>query len=195
MGRFVAEAQAVNRINHPNIVHAYDAGIDGRLEVPAQEIGAVIVGDLGEAWNFTLLNRAFAYLMAAQRPRLIALGMTRYWQAAEGLRLDVAPFVVALAHAADVEPLVTGKPDPAFFDTALSMLGVQAGQAVMIGDDIHSDIEGAQRAGLRALLMRTGKYRAQYRCAAIYAPRPRHQCRVVTTCGRESKRKRHAHGK
>jgi HAD superfamily hydrolase (TIGR01458 family) len=127
----------------------------------ADEIGAVIVGDLGEAWDFALLNRAFGYLMAPQRPQLIALGMTRYWQAPEGLRLDVAPFVMALAHAAGVEPVVTGKPDPAFFNTALAMLGMEAQQTVMIGDDIRGDIDGAQRAGLRTVLMRTGKYREQ----------------------------------
>lgn len=51
------------------------------------------------------------------------------------------------------------KPDPAFFQAAPGKLGVDAGQAVMIGDGIHSDIEGAQRAGLRALLMRTGNFR------------------------------------
>lgn len=125
----------------------------------AEEIGAVIVGDLGEAWNFALLNRAFGYLMAPQRPQLIALGMTRYWQAPEGLRLDAAPFVMALAHAAGVEPVVTGKPATAFFEMALAMLGVEARHTVMIGDDIRGDIEGAQRAGLRGVLMRTGKYR------------------------------------
>jgi HAD superfamily hydrolase (TIGR01458 family) len=125
----------------------------------ADEVAAVIVGDLGEKWNFDRLNRAFSYLMAAKHPQLIALGMTRYWQAPEGLRLDVAPFVMALAHAASVEPLVTGKPDPAFFQAALSMLDAKPAETVMIGDDIRGDIEGAQSAGLRGLLVRTGKFR------------------------------------
>ena len=30
----------------------------------------------------------------------------------------------------------------------------------MIGDDIHTDIEGAQRAGLTGMLVRTGKFSA-----------------------------------
>jgi HAD superfamily hydrolase (TIGR01458 family) len=123
------------------------------------QVAAVIVGDLGEAWDFATLNRAFRYLMGSPQPRLIALGMTRYWQAPDGLRLDVAPFVTALSHATGAEPLVTGKPAPAFFQTALDMLGVQADDTLMIGDDIRGDIEGAQGAGLRAVLMRTGKFR------------------------------------
>ncbi len=125
----------------------------------AGEIAAVIVGDLGEAWDFHRLNLAFGYLMAAQRPQLIALGMTRYWQAPEGLRLDVAPFVMALSHAAGVQPLVTGKPDRAFFEAALSILDATPEETVMIGDDIRGDIEGAQSAGLRGVLVRTGKFR------------------------------------
>ena len=124
-----------------------------------EKVGAVVVGDLGEAWDFSLLNRAFTYLMAPQRPQLIALGMTRYWQSSKGLRLDVAPFVIALSHAADVEPMVTGKPDSEFFNSALAVLGVDKDHTVMVGDDIRGDIEGAQRAGLKGVLMRTGKFR------------------------------------
>jgi HAD superfamily hydrolase (TIGR01458 family) len=131
------------------------------LPITDQEdlVAAVIVGDLGEAWDFHRLNQAFRLLMGPQSPKLIALGMTRYWQAADGLRLDVAPFVVALSHAADSEPLVTGKPDPAFFTAALSLLAAEAGETVMVGDDIRGDVAGAQRAGLQAVLMQTGKYR------------------------------------
>jgi ribonucleotide monophosphatase NagD (HAD superfamily) len=66
---------------------------------------------LGEGWDFATLNRAFRLLMAEPHPRLIALGMTRYWRAADGLRLDTAPFVVALQHATGIAPVVLGKPD------------------------------------------------------------------------------------
>ena len=125
----------------------------------ADVVAAVIVGDLGESWDFHRLNQAFRLLMAPQKPKLIALGMTRYWQAADGLRLDAAPFVVALAHATGIQPLVTGKPDPAFFASALSLLGAEASQTVMVGDDVRGDIAGAQDAGMQAVLMQTGKYR------------------------------------
>lgn len=122
---------------------------------------AVVVGDLGEQWDFNTLNHAFRLLMHDTKPQLLALGMTRYWQATDGLRLDVAPFVMALSHASGVEPRVLGKPAPLFYQGALDVLGVSAGQAVMIGDDIASDVGGAQDAGLRGLLVRTGKFRPQ----------------------------------
>jgi len=122
-------------------------------------VDAVIIGDLGEAWDFRLLNRAFRFLMQDPAPRLIALGMTRYWRGRDGLQLDVAPFVRALEHAASCEAVVVGKPAPAFFESSLARLGCSAGQTLMIGDDIVGDIDAAQRCGIRGIQVRTGKFR------------------------------------
>jgi HAD superfamily hydrolase (TIGR01458 family) len=97
--------------------------------------------------------------MAEPRPALIALGMSRYARGEDGLVLDVAPFVKALEHAADCEAVVMGKPAKTFFDAALVKLGALPARTVMIGDDIESDIGGAQAAGLVGVLVRTGKFR------------------------------------
>jgi ribonucleotide monophosphatase NagD (HAD superfamily) len=64
----------------------------------------VVIGDLGDLWDYRTLNRAFRLLHYNPDAKLIALGMTRYWRAADGIALDVAPFVVAL------ETLPGGKP-------------------------------------------------------------------------------------
>jgi len=119
---------------------------------------AVVVGDLGASWDFATLNRAFRLLMHGE-PQLVALGMTRYWRAEDGLRLDTGPMVSALSYASGREPLVLGKPATAFFDAALAKLAVAGEQTVMIGDDIIGDVQGAQRAGMRGVLVRTGKFR------------------------------------
>jgi len=120
---------------------------------------AVIIGDLGDAWDFQRLNRAFRLLMRDPAPQLLALGMTRYWRGKDGLQLDVAPFVKALEHAADCEARVLGKPAPAFFDAALARLQCDAAQAFMIGDDIVGDVGAAQACGIRGIQVRTGKFR------------------------------------
>jgi len=125
----------------------------------ATDVAAVVIGDYGERWTFAELNRAFRLLMSEPRPVLVALGMTRYWKAADGLRLDTAPFVVALEHATGAEPVVLGKPAVPFFETALSMLAASPGETLMVGDDIRGDIAGAQSAGMAAALVRTGKFR------------------------------------
>ena len=100
-------------------------GIDLLDEGADSGAGAVVVGDMGEQWDYPTLNRAFRLLMGEPRPRLIALGMTRYWKAGDGLRLDAAPFVVALEHAAGMEALVLGKPAEGFFQAALHRVGTQ----------------------------------------------------------------------
>ncbi len=122
---------------------------------------SVVVGDYGDRWSFAELNRAFRLLMNEPRPTLVALGMTRYWHAEDGLRLDTAPFVKALAHASGVEPVVLGKPARPFFEAALAILDVAPAEALMIGDDIQGDIGGAQAAGIAGALVRTGKFRPQ----------------------------------
>jgi HAD superfamily hydrolase (TIGR01458 family) len=119
---------------------------------------AVVVGDMGEQWDFHLLNRAFRLLMADPATQLLALGMTRYWRAEDGLRLDVAPFVKALEYATDKQAVVVGKPSREFFSMCLSMLGLESGQVFMIGDDIRSDIGAAQQSGIWGVLVRTGKF-------------------------------------
>lgn len=122
-------------------------------------VAAVVIGDYGDRWTFTELNRAFRLLMQEPRPALVALGMTRYWQAEDGLRLDTGPFVTALTYASGVEPVVLGKPARPFFETALARLGASPGETLMIGDDIQGDIGGAQAAGIKGALVRTGKFR------------------------------------
>ena len=120
--------------------------------------GAVVVGDLGAGWDFARLNRAFRLLMSDVRPPLVALGLTRYWRAEDGLRLDAGAFVRALEYATGRTAVVVGKPDPAFYRAAVDGLGLEPGQVVMVGDDIRSDVAGAQRAGLAGVLVRTGKF-------------------------------------
>ncbi|TDO46765.1 HAD superfamily hydrolase (TIGR01458 family) [Kribbella sp. VKM Ac-2527] len=120
--------------------------------------GCVVVGDLGRGWDFETLNRAFRLLMTEPRPALVALGMTRYWRAADGLRLDAGAFVHALEYASGATAVVMGKPDPGFYDLAVRRVGVPKSEVVMLGDDIRADVDGAQQAGLAGVLVRTGKY-------------------------------------
>jgi HAD superfamily hydrolase (TIGR01458 family) len=123
---------------------------DGRVD-------AVIVGDLGDRWDYEVLNRAFRQLMDGAE--LIALQKNRYWETAEGLSLDAGPFVAALEYASGREAEVVGKPSEAFFELALGDLGVSAERAGMVGDDVEADVGGAMDAGLAGVLVRTGKYR------------------------------------
>lgn len=129
------------------------------LEETASDADAVIVGDLGAAFGYDVLNQAFRQVMDGAE--LIALQKNRYWMRAGGLSLDVGPFVAALEFATATQAYVVGKPAPAFFADVLADLGATRDATAMVGDDIETDIGGGLNAGLRAILVRTGKYREQ----------------------------------
>jgi HAD superfamily hydrolase (TIGR01458 family) len=124
-------------------------------------VSAVVVGDLGEQWDFHMLNLAFRLLIENPEARLVALGMTRYWHAEDGLRLDAGPYVSALTYATGKEAIVMGKPAQMFYMAALGILNADASDTVMIGDDIKGDIEAAQNVGLKTVLVKTGKFTSQ----------------------------------
>jgi phospholysine phosphohistidine inorganic pyrophosphate phosphatase len=132
-------------------------GTSGR---PRAAADVVVLGDLGERWTFALLQEAFEQLLAGAE--LVALSRDRYFRQGDRLALDAGPFVAALEYAAGATAAVAGKPSPAFFEAAVRSLGLSADRSVaMVGDDLWSDVQGAQRAGLQGWLVRTGKFREE----------------------------------
>ena len=117
----------------------------------------VLVGNLGDGFTYGRLDAAFRHLMAGAE--LIALSKNRYWQrAGGGLSLDVGPFVAALEYASGRRAACVGKPERAFFELALRNLGLPPEGVAMVGDDPELDVGGARAAGLRAILVETGRY-------------------------------------
>ena len=117
----------------------------------------IIVGDIGDDWNYRLMNRAFRLMMKGAQ--LIALHRGKYWQWEAGLQLDIGAFVAGLEYATDQTAIVCGKPDAFFYRIALENLGLPAAEVVMIGDDLEADVQGAQAIGMQGVVVRTGKYR------------------------------------
>jgi len=143
----------------PPKMHSEFADLDLLSADAEKDARYVVIGDLSEAWDFLTLNRAFRLLHASPEAELIALGMTKMWQAPDGLRMDVAPFVAALEHATGKKAIVFGKPSELFFLAAAKRLGLPPAEILMIGDDIEIDVRGAQRSGMKGALVRTGKFR------------------------------------
>lgn len=122
-----------------------------------QAADIVIVGDAGDTVSYHNLNTAFRLLMDGAE--LIALEKDRYWKAEEGLSLSAGPFVSALEYATGKTAIVMGKPSKNFFDLALTDMHLRPCDVAMIGDDLFTDVGGAQAAGMAGILVRTGKYR------------------------------------
>lgn len=126
------------------------------IEAVDERPDAVVLGDAGDGLDYASLSRAFRFLLDGAR--LVTMARNRYYLGPDGLTLDVGPFVVALEYAAGVEAVCVGKPDPGFFHAALDGAAPEA--AAMVGDDLEGDVGGAQAAGMRGILVRTGKFRA-----------------------------------
>ena len=118
---------------------------------------AVVLGDMGEGLTYARLNRAFRHLLDGAE--FVTLARNRYWRAEDGFMLDLGAFAAALEYASGRQATLVGKPAAEFFIAALAPLGVAPAEAAMIGDDLESDVGGAQAAGLKGILVRTGKFR------------------------------------
>jgi HAD superfamily hydrolase (TIGR01458 family) len=128
----------------------------------------IVIGDIGNAWSYDLLNEVFNCLMHGAK--LIAIHKNRFWQTEHGLQMDIGGFVDGLEYASGTKAMIIGKPSKDFFQIALDHMGLQANQAAMIGDDIDADIGGAQQAGLQGILVKTGKYRKSYADLSAITP-------------------------
>ncbi|GAB4821247.1 hypothetical protein N2152v2_008293 [Parachlorella kessleri] len=146
---------------HPNALHEFEG-------LSAGDPDTVVVGLAKGAFSYENMNRAFRILLGNPKARLIAIHKGRVFKEPDGLSLGPGPYVVALEHATGKTAQVVGKPESSFFRLALDDLGCSAGETVMIGtndavwgvgDDVRDDVGGAQQAGMRGILVQTGKYR------------------------------------
>ena len=88
----------------------------------------------------------------------VALQRNPYWDTGQGLALDAGAFVAALEYASGQEAMVMGKPSPAFFQAAADSMGVDLFNMAVVGDDVGTDVAGAQACDAAAVLVRTGKF-------------------------------------
>lgn len=128
----------------------------------------IVVGDIGNAWSYPLLNEVFNSLM--QGAKLIAIHKNRFWQTEHGLQMDIGGFIDALEYASGSKAMVIGKPSVEFFQIALGDMGIKPEEAAIVGDDIDVDVSGGQRAGLKGILVRTGKYRQNHAESSSITP-------------------------
>ena len=70
-------------------------------------------------------------------------------------------FVSALEFAADKEAVLIGKPSPYLFQLAVKPWGIPFQSIYMVGDDMVGDIGGANNAGMKSVLVKTGKFRKE----------------------------------
>lgn len=116
-------------------------------------------------WVLAGLDRSFDYAKLTAATQAILAG-ARFMATNADALLPVeggrflpgaGSLVGAIRAATGVEPLVVGKPEAALFRRGVELLGLaDPASALMVGDRIDTDIDGARRAGVRTALVLTG---------------------------------------
>ena len=128
--------------------------------IDEQQPDFIVLGDIGDQWNLALITRLFNAMHSGAQ--LISLHKNRFWQTADGLKADIGFFVAGLEYVTNQTAQIMGKPTAAFFQRVLDSVGVSADKAILVGDDLDSDVGGAQTMGIKGVLVKTGKFRQNY---------------------------------
>jgi HAD superfamily hydrolase (TIGR01549 family) len=153
------EAAVLNLKRHPELLHdetiwhRFTEEIFIGMGGPA-EIASECATEIERGWeiseNFELFEDALPVLEEV-RAASLRIGLV-----SNGIR-DLTEFVAH--HRLDVDAIVDSrthgrvKPHPTIFQAALTVLGVDASDTVMVGDSLEEDIEGARALGMRAILV------------------------------------------
>jgi HAD superfamily hydrolase (TIGR01458 family) len=124
------------------------------VERPAEADVVVVSGPVDDL-AYPLLNEVFRRLMDGIP--LVAMQRNPWWPTASGPAMDAGGIVAALEYSAGVRAEVVGKPSATIYRIALDEMGAAPGEAVMVGDDLPSDLQPAAALGMRTCLVRTGK--------------------------------------
>jgi len=139
---------------------------------------AVVIGDIGDKWDFKLMNEIFQKIYYGAD--LIAMHKNKYWKPdGKTLTLDAGAFITAIEFASSKEAILIGKPSPLYFKLALSELKINEGEEfIMIGDDIESDINAVQKIGGKGILVYTGK--TKFPLPKNFVPKPDYEAKNLT---------------
>jgi HAD superfamily hydrolase (TIGR01458 family) len=124
------------------------------VEHPA-DAAVVLLGGPDETWTYGRLNAVFRVLL--EGTPLVAMQRNRWWPTVDGPSLDAGMFVAGLEYSSRVTATVVGKPSPGIYRVACDLLEVEPERAMMVGDDLESDLPPARSIGMRTCLVRTGK--------------------------------------
>lgn len=153
------ETAAVNLKRHPELLHddsiwhAFTMDVFIAMGGP-RGIAGECAREIEAGWevseNFELYEDV-PPVLDALRAHDVRIGLV-----SNGIR-DLVAFCAH--HLLDVDAIVDSrthgyvKPHPTIFEAALDRLGVRAPSAVMVGDSIEEDVEGARALGMHAILV------------------------------------------
>jgi 4-nitrophenyl phosphatase len=134
----------------------------------------IVVASYDRGFDYRKLQIAFDAIWFHRRARLVTTNPDRYCPFPGGRGQPDAGAIVAAIEActgATCEVNV-GKPDPLMLEAAMELLGLEAGDCVMVGDRLSTDIRMARDAGMASALVLTGDTTEAALAAAPEQDRP-----------------------
>jgi 4-nitrophenyl phosphatase len=148
---------------------AVDADYDGG---PLSSSYDAVVAGLDPSFDFRRMAAATTAIRSGAR--FIATNADLRYPTPSGFLPGAGSMVAALRAASGQEPLVIGKPEPGIFTAILERAGVDASEAVAIGDNPDADVVAAHRAGIGSILVLTGVADAALAATLTGERRPDH---------------------
>ena len=117
----------------------------------------VVLGGAGPLFDHRSLSQVLESMVSGVP--VVAMHRSMTWSTAGGLSIDTGVYLEGLEKAAGRKIKAIGKPSPLGFRAAVDLMQLEPNQVIMVGDDMHNDVLGAQAAALIGVLVRTGKFR------------------------------------
>ena len=128
------------------------ASLDEEFEITGRP--AYVVVGLDQDLTYGKLTVAAIAIRAGAR--FIATNRDPALPTERSLRPGAGSIVAALETTTGIRPTSIGKPAPEIMEEAARLVGIPAGDAIMIGDGLGTDIGAAHAVGARSILMLTG---------------------------------------
>ena len=129
---------------------------------------SVLLATEAHAWTVEALQPAFRRLLAGAA--FYTMTRNRYFLRDDAMVTDLGAVAAFLAYASGREPETLGKPSQTMFEAVARDAGAGLDELTMVGDDAEFDVAAAVALGLRGVLVRTGKYRADDETRVTPAP-------------------------
>ncbi|HME18717.1 MAG TPA: HAD-IIA family hydrolase [Nitrososphaerales archaeon] len=125
----------------------------GHTRTEGETADFVVVG-LDRSLSYEKLDHAAS--VVRHGAAIVATHTARLYMYRDGPAVATGPIVKALEYATGKRATVIGKPSGLMFRMALRKAQCRREDAVMIGDQVETDIAGAAHAGIDAILVTTG---------------------------------------
>ena len=132
-------------------------GLRRELEAAGHNASAepeVVVVGLDRQLTYEKLDDGLQFLRAGAR--LVGSYGGAVYMSDRGPALSAGAIIRTLEFASGKKAVMIGKPSPRMFTLALQLAKEKAGKAVMVGDQIETDLVGARKAGVHTILVLTG---------------------------------------